>query len=225
MLSSIRNRLILIGAHRGRLPFRAVPARGDDARARRRRGDARQHRTRDPDPPRARPAGRDAPRPRARPVEAGLVRRDPRHRPRAHGAAQAHRRVRRHGAEDPEVRRRPHRRRARRHRPTRRAPRNRPAERLPRVPHHQQDERLREGAAGHGPRAAGARREQHRGGAAQPRPSAVAELLGGTDSTRRDSARRPTARPPTAPRRHADTTILPGGALSSLIEPSGAMPG
>jgi|SRR5688572_14487872 preprotein translocase subunit SecD len=67
------------------------------------------------------------------------------------------------------------------------------------------------------------------GAGGQPRPSAVAELLGGTDSTRRDS----TAVDSTAADSGAtdsaataeDTTILAGGALSSLIEPSGAMPG
>src|SRR5688500_5893855 len=57
------------------------------------------------------------------------------------------------------------------------------------------------------------------GAAGQPRPSAVAELLGGTDSTRRDSAGADSADSAAAA---ADTTILPGGALSSLIEPSGA---
>ena len=62
------------------------------------------------------------------------------------------------------------------------------------------------------------------GAAGQPRPSAVAELLGGTDSTRRDSAGADSAAADSAAAA-ADTTILPGGALSSLIEPSGAMPG
>ena len=62
-------------------------------------------------------------------------------------------------------------------------------------------------------------------GAGPQRPSAVAELLGGaTDSARRDSAGTDSTRADSgaAP---ADTTILPGGALSSLIEPGGAMPG
>ncbi len=67
------------------------------------------------------------------------------------------------------------------------------------------------------------------GTAGQPRPSAVAELLGGTDSTRRDSAARDSAAGDStgtdSATAAADTTILPGGALSSLIEPSGAMPG
>ena len=62
-------------------------------------------------------------------------------------------------------------------------------------------------------------------GAGPQRPSAVAELLGGaTDSARRDSAGTDSARADSGAAQ-ADTTILPGGALSSLIEPGGAMPG
>jgi preprotein translocase subunit SecD len=62
-------------------------------------------------------------------------------------------------------------------------------------------------------------------GAGPQRPSAVAELLGGAvDSARRDSAGTDSARADSGSAQ-ADTTILPGGALSSLIEPSGAMPG
>jgi len=62
-------------------------------------------------------------------------------------------------------------------------------------------------------------------GAGPQRPSAVAELLGGAvDSARRDSAGTDSARADSGAAQ-ADTTILPGGALSSLIEPSGAMPG
>jgi preprotein translocase subunit SecD len=62
-------------------------------------------------------------------------------------------------------------------------------------------------------------------GAGPQRPSAVAELLGGaTDSARRDSAGTDSTRADSGAAQ-ADTTILPGGALSSHIEPSGAMPG
>ena len=62
-------------------------------------------------------------------------------------------------------------------------------------------------------------------GAGPQRPSAVAELLGGaTDSARRDSAGTDSIRADSGAAQ-ADTAILPGGALSSLIEPSGAMPG
>ena len=62
-------------------------------------------------------------------------------------------------------------------------------------------------------------------GAGPQRPSAVAELLGGaTDSARRDSAGTDSTRADSGAAQ-ADTAILPGGALSSLIEPSGAMPG
>jgi preprotein translocase subunit SecD len=56
-------------------------------------------------------------------------------------------------------------------------------------------------------------------GAGPQRPSAVAELLGGAvDSARRDSAGTDSARADSGAAQ-ADTTILPGGALSSLIEP------
>ena len=62
-------------------------------------------------------------------------------------------------------------------------------------------------------------------GAGPQRPSAVAELLGGaTDSARRDSAGADSTSADSGAAQ-ADTTILPGGALSSLIEPGGAMPG
>ena len=62
-------------------------------------------------------------------------------------------------------------------------------------------------------------------GAGPQRPSAVAELLGGaTDSARRDSAGTDSTRADSGAAQ-ADTAILPGGALSSLIEPSAAMPG
>ena len=62
-----------------------------------------------PDHPRAaqarpRPPGRHAPGARARPVEAGLGRPEAGHRPRPHRAPEAHRRVRRRRAADPEGR-------------------------------------------------------------------------------------------------------------------------
>ena len=65
------------------------------------------------------------------------------------------------------------------------------------------------------------------GVAGQPKPTAVQELLGGADTARADSAQRDSAgrdssRPDSAA---ADTTPVTGGVLSSLIEPSGAMPG
>ena len=64
------------------------------------------------------------------------------------------------------------------------------------------------------------------GGGAAPTtgPSAVSELLLGSDSARRDSARRDSTGAP-ADSAAADTVPVSGGVLSALIEPSGAMPG